>query len=223
MNVQIAAALSSVGLSLIALGGCAANRVSSENDRLRAENAQLRDERDTLVLRVSELESAMRAVSTPPGATAPQSLFVPHVAALTLDRRAYAEDHDGDGRGDLLVLALKPVDGRGRFLQLAGPLSLQLVVVTAGAAPREFGALTMTGEAVQSAYRESMMGTHYTLAVPVVLESSTDGEPWPESALVHVEYEDVRTGAHLTLDETIPLRHIMTNMVMRRSRASVAP
>ncbi len=205
-------ALTLLALALLSacLTGCtnvSANRVSSENDRLRAENLELKRNVETLQqrvkARVAELD-AQRAASGSPGSSDPAltGADVPQAASLHFGRYSAAVDGDQDGQRELLRLYLMPRDQFGRFLPTAGALQAQAVWVQPGTQPVVLGETSLTPAQWDQAYRTGITGTHYTVELPLPAPLPAQAD----SATVKVALTDAATGRTLTAEMTATLR-----------------
>src|SRR6185436_11190168 len=113
---------------------------------------------------------------------------IPHVTGIEIGRLSFAHDSDGDGRNDALTIYLNPTDGRGRFTQMVGPVSISAASVPAHADASTIGRASFTPAQVRDAYRSALTGTHYVFEVPINL-TSTAAAP-PDRAVVTAEYTD---------------------------------
>jgi hypothetical protein len=186
---------------LAAASGCEQSFVT-EGDELRARVLDLENENRQLARRVEELETelqmaAARPESLPEAVRAAQ----PHVADIALGRLSHVVDLDEDGRPDRVRLYVEPRDGRGRFVQLVGTLSVNAALMPAEAAAETVGRLTLGPLELRDAYRSGITGTHYTIEVPVTLPPAAA----EREILVRVVYVDGRTGAEHTAQRAVPL------------------
>ncbi len=119
--------------------GCGSfKKVSEENDRLRTRLHELEDENQALARRTAELDGQLqRLVRDLPVSQAVRDA-TPHIVELSIASVSHATDTDGDGRADRLTVYIAPSDGRGRFVQLVGDLS-----VHAAALPADGDAVTL--------------------------------------------------------------------------------
>jgi hypothetical protein len=187
---------------LVLLAGCG-TKASRHNAVLLAENEALKEENEALTARVCELEAALAEAQTAPGdrAVSPEVVAAtPHVAVVEIDRRSHARDDNEDGRLDELQVYVKPLDGRRRFIQLAGSLTVTATVVPPDAAPIVLARAELGPAELRDAYRSSFMGTHYRVVLPLPAEVP-DGP-----AAVGVTYTDGHTGRTIDALREVDLR-----------------
>ena len=144
---------------------CGPRNFDNENDALRREREVLRDRIAALELELAEAR-AKAAVSGSPEADA-VARATPEAAKVTIARLARLEDADGDGVADRVTLRIEPVDGRGRFVQVAGTIAARVEVVRGDAPTRELGRVTLDPAQVRDAYRAGLGGAAYAVEVPV--------------------------------------------------------
>ncbi len=197
---------SALAIAAVALAGCssAPGRIEKENDRLREQVLDLEAQIARLQGRARELEAQLQAASTVPGSV-PEEVraSTPTVAAIAIDRRSHVQDQGDDGSPGKLVVYVKPSDGRGRFVQMVGDLSVHAAILPAGADAVTIGRVALGPAALREAYRSSFMGTHYTIEVPLAIPAPDPGET---RALVQVEFVDGLTGKHHTAEHAVDLR-----------------
>jgi hypothetical protein len=187
---------------VLALAGCG-TKASRQNDLLRARVMDLEAQLDAQTARNDELESALaEARSVAADRQIPESVraAIPYVAQIEIDRRSFARDEDGDGRAELLDVYVKPTDGRGRFVQMAGSLTVSVTVVPPEGDPVGVARVELSPAELRDAYRSSFMGTHYRITVPLPADLPVG------PAAVSVHYEDGRTGRTFDALREIDLR-----------------
>lgn len=201
-------------LALVAsVAGCGGKpkNFENDNDALRRRVAELEGERDAALARATEAESklteAVRSADTLLEGQALEAL--PRCAGVAIDRFSGLADADGDGRLDSVDIYVKPFDGRQRFVQVPGRLTVEATALppspptetpkkgkpapapVAAPAPVVVGPKTLTPVELREAYRSSLLGTHYlvTMALP-------DGATLAEgsSVVIRVELLDPITG-----------------------------
>ncbi len=191
-------------LALVAalpLPGCRAGNFENENDILRAKVFDLEDEVAALRLRDSELETRLAAAERVPGEIdAEVRANTPQVAALGISRLSHVRRDDGGEGAPTLVLYVEPVDGRGRFLQLAGTLAVNVAVLPAGGPARTIGSATLGPAELRDAYRSAFTGTHYTIEIPV--EPAGDAD----TCEVRAVYTDGWTGQERAVTSSVSFK-----------------
>ena len=194
------------GSLLLAITGCShGGRVEKANDELRQENETLKQQIAEVTARNKELESELHRPSGV-ATTLPEDIRanIPHVTAIEIGRLSFARDTDGDGRPDTLTIYLNPTDGRGRFTQLVGTLTISAAVVPADADASTVGRASFTPAQVRDAYRSALTGTHYVFEVPIKLPAGTTAPP--DRAMVNAEYIDGVTGEKFSAERSISLK-----------------
>ncbi|MHC4220460.1 MAG: hypothetical protein ACYSU7_18625 [Planctomycetota bacterium] len=192
-----------VVLAAILLPGCGSGRkLSAENDRIRARVLDLETDVERLADRNAELEAALHEATEAPESL-PEELRanIPYVADIEIDRLSHVIDEDEDGRAEGLLIYVTPADGLGRFVQLAGSLSVHAALLPPDADPVSLGRMTLGPADVRRAYRSSFTGTHYRLVLPLTLP----GDREAIECSVRVVYEDGRTGRRHTAERAIEL------------------
>lgn len=205
-------------LVCIAMIGCAAcNRATilrpSINDSLREENQSLRDEIGRLQLQASELRSrlaeAERADARTAGGAAkvdPEvEAAIPRLAAIQIDGATELVssssgagsagsmgkgDSSADATEEILRLWINPRDGRGRFLQIVGRLTVSVAILRAGSKPESVATATFGPSEVRDAWRSGFMGSHYAFSVPLSIPAEFRNEP----VTVSVRFDDALSG-----------------------------
>jgi hypothetical protein len=156
------------------------------NARLRNENAALQDTVAALTLRQSELKAQLSAAADTADAP-PNIALLPQVAAISLSGMS-GLDPSPASNTPVLQLHLTAVDGRGRPIQLVGSLEAQVLRPVPDAAPQRVAATRLDPSQVQEAWRGGPLGTTWLIEVP--LPQNVAHEP----LLLHVQYDDLRTG-----------------------------
>jgi len=185
-------------VSLLLATGCrTGENLGKVNNRLREENLQLRMDNAALEQRLEERDIALTSRAAESGSLTPEiQAVVPRVTRLTIDPLSHVATHNGS---QLLRAYLQPRDGRNRFTQLVGTITLQLV-----ATPLDQEAITLARQVfspaeVCEAYRSGFMGTHYTFELAITVTSDVPETPW----LLIVQYEDGVTGATLMAEQRV--------------------
>jgi hypothetical protein len=187
-----------------ALIGCGRRDFANENDVLRARVLELETQTAALERRIVELEAELAAQTIPPASLAPEiAANTPQVADISIDRLSHFQDDDEDGTIDALIVYIVPADGRDRFVQLVGRLSLHAALLPMDDEPQTIARVDLSPGAVRDAYRSSFMGTHYTIDAPVSLPADAAAF---DACDVRVTYEDGRTGRRLEAHRAISLR-----------------
>jgi len=187
--------LTAATLVAVLTAGCGSfKKVSQENDRLRALVMELQDENRALAGRAGELEGQVQRLTR--DLPIPQEVrdATPHVTDISIGSVSHAVDTDGDGRPDTLVVYVEPTDGRGRFVQLVGALSVHAATLPADGDAITLGRVTLGPRELRDAYRSTFLGTHYTIDVPITIAAGAT----QTECTVQVEFVDGHDGRSVT-------------------------
>lgn len=169
----------------------------NENDALRRQVDALESEVSTLRARNTELEAKFAELkdATREGLERDVLEALPKCAGVEIDRYSGPTDSDGDGKIDAIDAYIRPFDGRRRFIQVAGRLTVEATLIPGpvGAPdvqPMPLGVRILSPIELREAYRASPMGTHYAVRLP--LEPGT--EPPPGTIILRAELLDPASG-----------------------------
>jgi hypothetical protein len=197
--------------------GCAGRAlVPNEADTLREQLAVRTGERDAALARISELDAKLLRLSAeqatkidPEVAQALPALARIQVSDLSTARLTSQNTAN-------LAVVIEPTDALGRFLQVTGTVRVTAAAIVAGDPPLAAGTLTLGPAALRERYRSSMMGTHYTLELPI--EWAGDK---PASAIsVVCEFKDGLSGRNYGAAATLP---VSRRPVASKSEGAVKP
>jgi cell division protein FtsB len=124
---------------------------------LREENAKLRDRVTRLEAQAAELTTKLAEAQNAGNAQA--ALAAPALASIEIESISGPMPRRAPTRVSVYV---RPLDGRGRFMQAVGTLR---VTVLAGGS--ELGSVELNPEQLREAYRSGFAGTAYVADVPV--------------------------------------------------------
>lgn len=203
------AALAVPALAALALAACGPRNYVNTNDELRREvldlQRQLAAETAAKEEALSKLEEAerVRVGALPPDVLA----ALPRCADLTLENTTgLARTAPGEGPPDALDVYARPLDGRRRFIQMVGRLTIEVTLLpTPGPAappPRRLAYTELTPIEVREAYRAGLFAAHYVVRVP--LPELPD--PVGGALVVRVQYLDALTGRVFDASRTIEPR-----------------
>jgi hypothetical protein len=196
----------SAGVVLLIAFGCRDQRVSEENDRLRARILDVEAENRSLRQRNAELQRALERADDALGkATADELAATPRLVNLEIGRLSHFDDDDGDGMADTLVLYVHPRDGRERFLQIVGTLTVHAAVLPPDTDAETIGRMTLGPIELRDAYRSGMTGTHYTVEMPIERTIARDATARAATIIVNIEFTEARTGQVFTAARSVPL------------------
>lgn len=156
------------------LAGCRSSVKGSEADALRAELetarraiASLTAQRDEALAKIAEADRVRLSTGD---LAADAAAALPRVASISIDRLSGLTDSNPDDTRpfDAIEVYLRPLDGRGRFVQIVGTITLRADLVPAdSAAPSAIASITLAPAEVRDAYRSTFLSTHYTLRLPL--------------------------------------------------------
>lgn len=156
------------------LAACSATVLTpSPADRLREENAALEAKVKSLEYGLAEAKAELADIerSRKDAAIDPEALASkPHLAVVEVAGSSVIEV-DADGRGTLMA-RLVPRDGRGRFIQIAGRVSIRASLLSQNGSPTLVGERKFAPLEVQDAWRSGFFGTIYLFEVPVEIPAA---------------------------------------------------
>jgi len=190
--------------AVLCLAGCGGPKgFLNENDRLREENLQLKQQVEALneqmELRQGEVE-ALRQQSASERAI--QDANPPVLVKIAFNRYSGPVDTNDDGRDDLIRIYLTTLDHRDRLLPVAGRLKLQVVTIHDDKGPELLAERTYEPDEFDDAYRSSFTGYHYTLELG--LPESMD--PAIKSVVVKATFTEAVTGHVLTEEQVVAVK-----------------
>lgn len=178
------------------VGGSKLQQLEARVDELEATNRKLAAERNELDAKVTELSRALDAATgTSAGAVV---AALPRCAGLEFDRLTSLVDRDGSPGFEGVDAYVRTLDGRRRFVQVAGTLRVQVLAYPEAdakdSAPRVLGEVTLGPEALREAYRSGLTGTHYAVALP--LARPIGGSENDRALLIELvaQFDDLVTG-----------------------------
>jgi hypothetical protein len=172
-----AAAFAAVA-ALALLGGCRATLVPPDgSDPARVQVQQLERKVAALESRNAELETqvaTLRGAGQGVGAAPADDIVLatPRLASVGLGGTGGVTAAQGDAPA-AAHLVLETRDGLGRFLQVAARVRVAVTLAPVTGEPRVLGRREWSPAELRAAYRSGLMGTHYTLDVPLDLPAGT--------------------------------------------------
>lgn len=199
--VRLAWAATAVATAAL-LTGCGGRALApSSGDALRSELAVRTKERDEARARAAELDAKLLAMSAerntrmdPEVAEALPALA--SVALSTLSTARLTEPTKAE-----LSIILAPSDGMGRFIQMTGTVRASVAALVPGRDPAPAGAITLAPKALRDCYRSGLMGSHYTIELPVEWK----GAEAARGLSVAGEFVDGLTGKSYPFLGTVPV------------------
>lgn len=213
-------AFACAAMAIAALVGCRAKPkdFDNENDALRrqvidleAQVQSLTAERGELQAKVAEM-SRERDASIDSGSAAAEVVeSLPRCAGIEFSRYSGLADRDGTPGPEAIDVYLRPFDGRRRFVQVAGRLSITATLVPSGSAqeplgtavsqptaprgsattqPRTLTRVDLGPRELREAYRSGPLGTHYSVSLPL----NPPNQPLDGVVVVYVTLIDAISG-----------------------------
>ncbi len=176
----------------------------TDADALREQLARVTQQRDDAVLRESELQTRLATLERERnGATDPDALAaVATIARVGISGLTMVRETSADTA--TLALVIVPEDGLGRFIQAAGTLKVSVAALAPGCAPMAAGTLTVTPLALRDCYRAGLLGTHYTVEIPLKWSGSDAQPPATVRAVsVAIDFTDALSGRSFPAAATI--------------------
>lgn len=214
MTASFLQGLLAVAVASVSIAGCRATVLKpTPEDRLREQVQSLEIEVESLAARNRELEASLSAIASekPPHAIdAEAAAAQPRLAGIAIGSasgiRAEPPAAGAEAAPAVLTVYLEPSDGRGRFLQVTGRVSIQASMPVEGAAPALLGERSFAPAEVREAWRSGFMGTHYTFEVPVEIPIAAlrSGHARPEASVLLV-LRDAIGGGEFSRLATVPI------------------
>ena len=176
--------------ALLWLGGCTiggSSTVSAQNDELRRKVADQQRQIESLAASRDELATKLESASRGVGANPEVTAATPAVSVLEIDSLSTLLPLDAKWPATSLRVHVRTLDGRQRFTQAVGALTVELK----DGAGATLAASRVGPVALRDAYRSSVTGTHYTIDTP--LPSPADGKTFTLTVI----FEDALTGRRL--------------------------
>lgn len=211
-------AFACAGVATLALVGCRAKPKDFENENdvlrrqvidLESQVASLSAERGELQAKLAEMMRERDASLDSGSAAAEVVASLPRCAGIEFSRYTGLADRDGTPGPEAIDLYIRPYDGRQRFVQVAGRLSVTATLVPpgsvaepmgtdkAGAAgtasspqPRTLAQLELSPNDLREAYRSGPLGTHYSVTLPL----DPPNQPLNGVVVVYATFTDAISG-----------------------------
>lgn len=209
--------LATMALLTAFLAGCRAGGESA-GDVLRKQNMELQSQVAQLEKDASELRAKIAEMVGLKSGTAKSAEVVeatPRVASIEIDflsgPTADSSSPPQSDRNRTVAIYIKPLDGRGRFIQATGTLTVEvsrlISLESDGQASSDAPAKMLAGRTLEplqlrDAYRAGFTGTYYVVELPV---PASDLQP-PGQILLRARFADAITGASFDASRIIGLR-----------------
>ncbi len=158
------------GLVLLSAAGC--NNAGKKSDpmeqkveKLTAENEQLTEELSEARTRNEKLERQLQTLSGLPEKLEPSELYPLDTVKLTSYTGFY--DKDDDGRKEVLIVYVQPLDNQGDAVKAAGSVEVSLWDLDTEAAQAKLGSWRVDPEQLRQKWFSTFMRTNYRLIFPV--------------------------------------------------------
>ncbi|MBI1190430.1 MAG: hypothetical protein GC200_07110 [Tepidisphaera sp.] len=174
-------------LSGCTLGG--STSASAENDRLRREAIDLKDQIAKLKGETDELKAKLAAASKAEGMKPDVIEALPVVTHIEIGGFSGLIPPMGAASG--VRVEFYPKDGRDRFVQCVGAVKIEALLLPAEVGqgePKRLGAISLDPPALRDAYRAGMLGTYYEAVVPIPPDMADAARE--SSILVRLEFID---------------------------------
>ena len=166
-NVFGVAWLAVAALCCVCAGCGGGGEFLNENDALRRERMELTERVAELEQQTQGLRAELAAARAANEAEWPDGVAKPICASVEIGGLSGGVDRDGDGVDDVVRVYLRPLDGRGRFVQTVGALGVTVVRIEPGEVAETVAAIHLDAAAFDAAYRSGVTGTHYSVEVPI--------------------------------------------------------
>jgi outer membrane murein-binding lipoprotein Lpp len=202
-----------LALAVPQVSGCRATALKpSPADSLREQVQSLEIEVDRLSLRNHELEVAVEKASSEASNRVIDAEAVaaqPHLVRIGIGSASGVRIGPSDVVDRMLpgslTVYVEPVDGRGRFLQVTGRVSIQASMPVEGGEPILLGERSFSPIEVRDAWRSGFMGTHYTFEVPIEIPRTALEAVADPQASVLVVLRDAIDGGEFSRLVTVPI------------------
>ncbi|GAB4518582.1 MAG: hypothetical protein Tsb0013_22670 [Phycisphaerales bacterium] len=201
-------------LPLVLLCACSSGpkNFDNDNDALRREREALLGENERLRAQLEEtrakLDEVARTMRLAEGVDTQEFVdAVPRCAGLEWDRFTALVDEDDRPGPEAVQVYLKPFDGRQRFIQVVGWLTIRADHLPdpdpadpdAQRPPELLATVTLGPKEVREAYRASPLGTHYAIRLPLM----EPNRPLDGSVVLVASFRDAQTGRRHRAQRTL--------------------
>ena len=208
-RVALSALLVPIALLLPACRVGGVRSVEAENDRLRQEVLDKDKKQRELEGEIAELKVKL-AEANQAQAQHPDEVLqaLPRVTSLEVSSLSGFGPNDVNAPATAVAVWFETQDGRGRFVQAVGTVTISAFVLAAKVGddpsqdPQRIASLTLSPAQLRDAYRSSFTGTHYTAEMK--LDQPVERGPGrTPSLLVRIEFHDAITGQDLKAERVI--------------------
>ncbi|MGH7242415.1 MAG: hypothetical protein ACREJD_03235 [Phycisphaerales bacterium] len=211
--------LTTLAILPVLLAGCRTQGETS-GDMLRKQNLELQNQVAQLEKDASELRAKLSELVGGAGSAtkSPEvAEATPRVAAIEIDfLSGPTVDSSAPPQSDrsrTVAVYIKPLDGRGRFVQATGKLTVEVSRLASLTPPastsaspdapaRQLASKSLEPLQLRDAYRSGFTGTYYVVELPI---PATDLQP-PGQILLRAHFSDAITGASFEASRIVGLR-----------------
>ncbi len=147
-------------LSCVAIGCSSGERIARANDELRLEREAQRERIEALEAENAELRAKLAEATARAESPLPDDVLeaLPRVARIELTRFSTID-------GGSITWAIRPTDGRGRFVQVVGTLEVR--AIDAGDQPSVLAEAVLTPAELRDAFASGLAGAGYRVSTPI--------------------------------------------------------
>lgn len=198
-RTTIMLALASAAGAFFLLAGCrvgAGRDIETVNDELRRENLELKQQVETLMRERDDLRLKLGGEAQARlGAMNPEVLeALPVCAGLEIEKLSGLQPAERSAAATGVVVYLRPVDARGRVVQIVGTLDVEASWLAGsagkGEAPRTIARARLSPAQLREAYRSGLMGSGYTVELPLEAPIAERNG----TLVIRAEFADALTG-----------------------------
>ena len=187
-------AIAGLALLSLALGGCGVKHFATENDRLRRLTLEQESQIKALEAENSELQTKLTEANLArETALDPEVLAaLPRCAGIIIETLSGLEwPRAGETQGPRVIVYIDPFDGRQRFVQIVGTLTVDAIIAGPTGDPSPLTVtVTLKPAEVRDAYRDSVTGSFYSVSVPI----EADAIPTEGTVTIRARFVDALTG-----------------------------
>jgi hypothetical protein len=187
------------------VGGGEKESLRYELEQTKTALEQVRRERTELRAHVRELTNQLDAAAGERAAEVIEA--TPRAAELTLDRLTSLYDRDGEPGFEGIDMYLKPLDGKSRFVQVAGDLRVQAWLEPEDASGERvlLDEVLLGPTGLREAYRSTLLSVHYTIQLELDPQLPLDrlDRPGNGTILLLARFDDAITGMSHTAQRVL--------------------
>jgi hypothetical protein len=187
-------------LLALLLPGCGGvKNYANDNDRLRAENLDLRDKVESLFNDLAATKKALEIEQRRTAAKLPEGFTRPIASRFEIGGLSGSIDTNEDGVQDAVRLYLRTYEPSGKFIPMLASMDVSLVYIPPGQPAVTVATVTFDPQQFNDGYRTGLTGTHYTLVVPL----AKPPPPGVTQLTARVKLTDAASGVILEAERTV--------------------